>query len=111
MSVQKLMYKWWKDDDRYIQDPWTEITLLHDELKQMAITESALREFLTKLSQESNEYRHKIETENAELKKENALLRVERDLLLYREGKQKYLGYYGSAEEAGKIVENYNNGN
>lgn len=82
MSVQKLMYKWWKDDDRYIQDPWTEITLLHDELKQMAITESALREFLTKLSQESNEYRHKIETENAELKKENASLRVERDLLL-----------------------------
>jgi hypothetical protein len=69
MSVQKLMYKWWKDDDRYIQDPWTEITLLHDELKQMAITESALREFLTKLSQESNEYRHKIETENAALRK------------------------------------------
>jgi hypothetical protein len=48
----------------------------------MAITESALREFLTKLSQESNEYRHKIETENAELEKENASLRVERDLLL-----------------------------
>jgi predicted nucleic acid-binding Zn-ribbon protein len=82
MSVQKLMYKWWKDDDRYIQDPWIEITRLHDELKQMAITESALREFLTKLSHESNEYRHKIETENAELKKENASLRAERDLLL-----------------------------
>ena len=68
MSVQKLMYKWWKDNDRYIQDPWAEISLLQQELKQMAITEAALRESLTGLSRESNEYRYKIETENAALK-------------------------------------------
>ena len=63
------MSKWWQDNDRYIENPWTEITLLHDELKQMSITEAGLREFLTGLSRESNEYRHKIETENAELKR------------------------------------------
>ena len=68
MSSQKLMYKWWKDNDRYIQDPWAEISLLQQELKQMAITEAALRESLTGLSRESNEYRYKIETENAALK-------------------------------------------
>jgi chromosome segregation ATPase len=68
MSAQKLMYKWWKDNDRYIQDPWAEISLLQEELKQMCITEAALRESLTGLSRESNEYRHKIETENATLR-------------------------------------------
>ena len=66
MSTQK----WWQDNDRYIENPWTEINRLQDELKQMSITEAALREFLTGLSQESNEYRHKIETENAKLRKE-----------------------------------------
>jgi hypothetical protein len=70
MSAQKLMYKWWKDTDRYILDPWREITLLQEELKQMSITEAALRESLTGLSRESNEYRHKIETENATLRAE-----------------------------------------
>ena len=68
MSAQKLMSKWWQDNDRYIENPWTEINRLQDELKQMSITEAALREFLTGLSRESNEYRHKIETENAELR-------------------------------------------
>jgi hypothetical protein len=38
--------KWWHDNDRYIPDPWAEIDLLKQELKQMAITESALRESL-----------------------------------------------------------------
>jgi len=68
MSAQKLMSKWWQDNDRYIENPWTEINRLQDELKQMSITEAALREFLTGLSRESNEYRHKIETENTELR-------------------------------------------
>jgi len=70
MSTQK----WWQDNDRYIENPWTEINRLQDELKQMIITEAALREFLTGLSRESNEYRHKIETENADLKEELDLL-------------------------------------
>ena len=74
MSAQKLMYKWWKDNDRYIQDPWAEISLLQQELKQMAITEAALRESLTGLSRESNEYRYKIETENAVLLADKARL-------------------------------------
>jgi len=65
----KFMNKWWQDNDRYIENPWTEINRLQDELKQMSITEAALREFLTGLSRESNEYRHKIETENAALRK------------------------------------------
>jgi hypothetical protein len=65
MSAQK----WWQDNDRYIENPWTEINRLQDELEQMSITEAALREFLTGLSRESNEYRHKIETENAALRK------------------------------------------
>lgn len=69
MSAQKLMSKWWQDNDRYIENPWTEINRLQDELKQMSITEAGLREFLTGLSRESNEYRHKIETENSELKR------------------------------------------
>jgi hypothetical protein len=56
--------KWWHDNDRYIPDPWAEIDLLKQELKQMAITESALRESLTELSRESLSYRHQIETEN-----------------------------------------------
>lgn len=60
--------KWWQDNDRYIPDPWDEITRLQKELEQMSITEAALRESLTGLSRESNEYRHKIETENAALK-------------------------------------------
>lgn len=64
MSAQK----WWQDNDRYIENPWTEINRLQDELEQMSITEAALREFLTGLSRESNEYRHKIETENTELR-------------------------------------------
>jgi len=60
--------KWWQDNDRYIPDPWAEISLLQQELKQMSITEAALRESLTGLSRESNEYRYKIETENAALR-------------------------------------------
>jgi hypothetical protein len=56
--------KWWHDNDRYIPDPWDEIAKLEQELKQMAITESALRESLTELSRESLSYRHQIETEN-----------------------------------------------
>lgn len=60
--------KWWQDNDRYIPDPWAEITRLQKELEQMSITEAALRESLTGLSRESNEYRYKIETENAALK-------------------------------------------
>lgn len=67
--MNNFMNKWWKDSDRYIENPWTEINRLQDELKQMSITEDALREFLTGLSRESNEYRHKIETENAALRK------------------------------------------
>ena len=74
MSAQKLMSKWWQDNDRYIENPWTEINRLQDELKQMIITEAALREFLTGLSRESNEYRHKIETENAVLLADKARL-------------------------------------
>ena len=70
MSTQK----WWQDNDRYIENPWTEINRLQDELKQMSITEAALREFLTGLSRESNEYRHKIETENAVLLADKARL-------------------------------------
>lgn len=62
--------KWWQDNDRYIPNPWDEIELLRKELDQMSITETALRESLTALSRESVEYRHKIETENAELRKE-----------------------------------------
>ena len=57
-------YKWWQDNDRYIPNPWNEITKLTQELEQMAITESALRESLTELSRESLSYRHQIETEN-----------------------------------------------
>lgn len=64
--------KWWQDNDRYIPNPWDEITRLRNELNQMQITESALRESLTGLLRESNEYRHKIETENAALRAENA---------------------------------------
>lgn len=60
--------KWWQDNDRYIPKPWDEIELLRKELDQMSITEAALRESLTGLSRESVEYRHKIETENAELR-------------------------------------------
>lgn len=60
--------KWWQDNDRYIPNPWDEITRLQNELNQMQITESALRESLTGLSRESIEYRHKIETENAALR-------------------------------------------
>ncbi len=56
--------KWWHDNDRYIPNPWDEIFKLEQELKQMAITESALRESLTELSRESLSYRHQIETEN-----------------------------------------------
>jgi hypothetical protein len=62
--------KWWQDNDRYIPDPWTEITRLQKELEQLSITEAALRESLTGLSRESNEYRHKIETENDTLRNE-----------------------------------------
>jgi hypothetical protein len=36
-------YKWWQDNERYIPDPWDEIAKFEQELKQMAITESALR--------------------------------------------------------------------
>jgi hypothetical protein len=57
-------YKWWQDNERYIPDPWDEIAKFEQELKQMAITESALRESLTELSRESLSYRHQIETEN-----------------------------------------------
>jgi hypothetical protein len=57
-------YKWWQDNERYISDPWDEIAKFEQELKQMAITESALRESLTELSRESLSYRHQIETEN-----------------------------------------------
>ena len=64
MSTQK----WWQDNDRYIQNPWAEITRLQEALGWMSVTEAALRESLTCLSRESNEYRHKIETENAELR-------------------------------------------
>ena len=56
--------KWWHDSERYIPDPWDEIAKFEQELKQMAITESALRESLTELSRESLSYRHQIETEN-----------------------------------------------
>lgn len=66
--------KWWQDNDRYIPDPWTEITRLREELEQMSITEAALRELLTGLSRESNEYRYKIETENAVLLADKARL-------------------------------------
>jgi regulator of replication initiation timing len=61
-------YKWWQDNERYIPDPWDEIAKFEQELKQMAITESALRESLTELSRESLSYRHQIETENAKLR-------------------------------------------
>jgi hypothetical protein len=66
--------KWWQDNDRHIPNPWDEIELLRKELDQMSITEAALRESLTGLSRESVEYRHKIETENADLKEELDLL-------------------------------------
>ena len=66
--------KWWQDNDRYIPDPWAEVTRLEKELEQMSITEAALRESLTCLSRESNEYRHKIETENALLLADKARL-------------------------------------
>lgn len=66
MSTQK----WWQDNDRYIQNPWAEITRLQEALGWMSVTEAALRESLTCLSRESNEYRHKIETENDALKAE-----------------------------------------
>jgi hypothetical protein len=36
-------YKWWQDNERYIPDPRDEIAKFEQELKQMAITESALR--------------------------------------------------------------------
>lgn len=62
--------QWWHDDD----SPWAEITRLEKELEQMVITEAALRESLTCLSRESNEYRHKIETENALLLADKARL-------------------------------------
>lgn len=47
---------------------------LEAENKQLSITEAGLREFLTGLSRESNEYRYKIETENAVLLADKARL-------------------------------------
>lgn len=79
--------KWWQDNDRYIPNPWDEITRLQNELNQMNITESALRESLTGLSRESNEYRHKIETENAALRA--ALIRA-RLYVCVGEGDENY---------------------
>jgi hypothetical protein len=70
MSTQK----WWQNNDRYIQNPWAEITRLQEALGWMSVTEAALRESLTCLSRESNEYRHKIETENAVLLADKARL-------------------------------------
>jgi len=46
-------YKWWQDNERYIPDPWDEIAKFEQELKQMAITESALRECIEKLEREN----------------------------------------------------------
>ena len=46
-------YKWWQDNERYIPDPRDEIAKFEQELKQMAITESALRECIEKLEREN----------------------------------------------------------
>jgi hypothetical protein len=77
-------YKWWQDNERYIPDPWDEIAKFEQELKQMAITESALRECIEKLE------------------RENAALRADKERLDWLEDTDRRHGYIYKS----RIVEN-----
>jgi hypothetical protein len=52
----------WHNNDRYIPDPWDEIAKLEQELKQMAITEFALREYIEKLEHENETLRKSMKS-------------------------------------------------